>query len=431
VPAITFAAPGALTYNPERRIPYRPTSTVVVGATRGGSRALILSTLEPRLRKLCGFTFVERIQVGSGAQAATRSNPVQDPCAGSPARCTPRREQARNMDDAAFSVSASGRPRDERRFVGLSPARIPVIAPEARVVEAGGDAEIASYRGHRTAISRNCSRGPQNPPETKQLPSSRFVRFYHQAPRKPRSQGPLIALCTSRLRAGRLRCFLFCALYAQGHGLQLRRSSGDRARVRPCRYRDGKIASRASQEGHQCQATPSCAGEPGDPGYSLLISHEENEDVEGPLNRAPPDATATFESVISLTYSLRDSTGVFEKPDFALSPPRGEPAHQLRTARGEAESIELLGDRPYRSDGFSPPATLFYDVLAGQGRQMDLDFTPGGGPPSRGTCVSTGVPRPSRPRLDFSLNTSEIGLPFLLRSAAPADRARYSPFHIT
>src|SRR5262245_48591673 len=73
---------------------------------------------------------------------------------------------------------------------------------------------------------------------------------------------------------------------------------------------------------------------------------EENEEVEAKGNVRLQRAGDTL-SGPSLRYSLKDSTGSVEQPEFTLAP-RLRANQAPVTARGRAESIEVLGEDRYR-----------------------------------------------------------------------------------
>ncbi|HYS56843.1 MAG TPA: LptA/OstA family protein, partial [Burkholderiales bacterium] len=82
-----------------------------------------------------------------------------------------------------------------------------------------------------------------------------------------------------------------------------------------------------------------------------LTYHEGNEDVEARGNVRLQRNGDTLKGP-ALRYSIRDATGVFEKPDFTFTP-RANIDQQSVSARGQAETIEFLGVNQYRiTDGF-------------------------------------------------------------------------------
>jgi len=74
-------------------------------------------------------------------------------------------EQARNMNERSAVLLVGRRVHRDERRMRLAAAN-PVIAPEARVVGGGRDAEIAASEGHRKP-SPQLLYAVQNPPETK------------------------------------------------------------------------------------------------------------------------------------------------------------------------------------------------------------------------------------------------------------------------
>jgi LPS-assembly protein len=105
-----------------------------------------------------------------------------------------------------------------------------------------------------------------------------------------------------------------------------------------------------------------------------------------------------------LKYNVRQGTGVFEKPEFFLSP-RPKPDRLPVAGRGKAESIELRGeDRLRITDGTfttCKPGNDDWYVSAGQ---LDLDFGREVGTANAPKIYFKGVPIIQVPWLDFSLN---------------------------
>jgi LPS-assembly protein len=137
-----------------------------------------------------------------------------------------------------------------------------------------------------------------------------------------------------------------------------------------------------------------------------LKYQEENEDVEASGN-------VRFESggdVVSgpnLRYRIKDATGVFEKPDFTFAPrtPRASFGQQPVSARGQAESIEFLGEDQYRiKDGFFTSCKPGDDSWLIRADQLDLDFTREVGTARGGSVIFKGVPVIAAPAFDFPLN---------------------------
>jgi LPS-assembly protein len=199
---------------------------------------------------------------------------------------------------------------------------------------------------------------------------------------------------------------LFCsaAVYAQGQGLQLRRSSEDRGKtpVLPTILDADRIEGVA---GKDTKAQGSAILRRGDLSIRAdsLIYHEENEDVEARGNvRLQRNGDSL--SGPALTYSLRDATGFFEKPDFTFAP-RERPGQQPATARGQAESIEFLGENQYRiKDGFFTTCKPGDDGWLVRADELDLDFTREVGTARGGSVRFEGVSVIAAPAFDFSLD---------------------------
>src|SRR5262245_2610289 len=106
----------------------------------------------------------------------------------------------------------------------------------------------------------------------------------------------------------------------------------------------------------------------------------------------------------SLRYSLKDGTGFVEKPEFTLAPrPRANQAPV--EARGQAESIEVLGDDKYRvKDGFFTSCKPGDDGWYIKADQIDLDLERDVGTARGGGVYFEGLHVLSLPRFNFSLN---------------------------
>jgi LPS-assembly protein len=106
----------------------------------------------------------------------------------------------------------------------------------------------------------------------------------------------------------------------------------------------------------------------------------------------------------AVRYRLNDATGNFEKPDFSLAP-RSKGGLQPVTGRGQAESIEFVGENQYKiKDGYfttCKPGDNGWLVRAGE---LDLDFNRQVGTAHDATLVFEGVSLPGSPTIDFSLN---------------------------
>ncbi len=134
-----------------------------------------------------------------------------------------------------------------------------------------------------------------------------------------------------------------------------------------------------------------------------LIYHEGNEDVEA-LGNVRLQRGGDSLSGPSLRYSVRDSTGLFEKPDFTFAP-RPKPGEQPVSARGRAESIEFLGENQYRiKDGFFTTCKPGDDGWLVRADELDLDFTREVGTVRGGSVHFEGVSVIAAPSFDFALN---------------------------
>ena len=209
----------------------------------------------------------------------------------------------------------------------------------------------------------------------------------------------------SRARYAVLACALFdCAVvYAQGRGLQLPRSSDDRSL--PVVIDADRIEG---VSGKETTAQGNATLRKGDLSVRAdsLKYQEESEEVEASGN-------VRFESggnVVSgpnLRYRIPDATGMFEKPEFTFAPrvPRASFGQQPVSARGQAESIEFLGeDRIRIKDGFFTSCKPGDDSWLIRADQLDLDFTREVGTARGGSVIFKGVPIIAAPEFDFPLN---------------------------
>jgi LPS-assembly protein len=208
----------------------------------------------------------------------------------------------------------------------------------------------------------------------------------------------------ARLTALAIALFCSATVYAQGQGLQLRRApeNRDKTAVLPTILDADRIEGVA---GKDTRAQGNAVLRRGDLSIraNTLMYHEENEDVEARGNvRLQRNGDSL--SGPALTYSLRDATGFFEKPDFTLAP-RARPGQQAVAARGQAESIEFLGENQYRiKDGFFTTCKPGDDGWLVRADELDLDFTREVGTARGGSVRFEGVPVIAAPAFDFSLN---------------------------
>src|SRR5882762_10235672 len=154
--------------------------------------------------------------------------------------------------------------------------------------------------------------------------------------------------CSPARRAA-LALALSCsaAVYAQGQGLQLRSSSEQRSKAGalPIILDADRIEGVA---GKDTTAQGNASLRQGDLSIRAdsLTYHEEDEDVDARGDVRLQRNGDTLRGP-ALRYSIRDATGVFEKPDFTFKP-RPKAGQPPVTARGQAETIEFLGEGQYR-----------------------------------------------------------------------------------
>src|SRR6266571_1140000 len=210
----------------------------------------------------------------------------------------------------------------------------------------------------------------------------------------------------SSARCAALAIALSCsaAVYAQGQGLRLRGSSEERSKTGalPITLEADRIEGVA---GKDTNAQGNARLRRGDLSIRAdsLTYHEENEDVEARGNVRLQRGGDSL-SGPSLRYSVRDSTGLFEKPDFTFAP-RPKPGEQPVSARGRAESIEFLGENQYRiKDGFFTTCKPGDDGWLVRADELDLDFTREVGTARGGSVRFEGVTVIAAPAFDFSLN---------------------------
>src|ERR1700704_5536717 len=194
------------------------------------------------------------------------------------------------------------------------------------------------------------------------------------------------------------------AVYAQGQGLQPRSSSEQRPKTRalPIILDADRIEGVA---GKDTTAQGNASLRQGDLSIRAdsLTYHEGNEDVEARGDVRLQRNGDTLKGP-SLRYSIRDATGVFEKPDFTFTPlPK---TGQLPvSARGQAETIEFLGENQYRiKNGFFTTCKPGDDGWLVRADELDLDFMGEVGPARGGSVRFEGVSVIAAPAFDFSLN---------------------------
>src|SRR5216684_3355997 len=211
-----------------------------------------------------------------------------------------------------------------------------------------------------------------------------------------------------RARLAALAIALVCsaAVQAQGQGLQPRRSSEKPSRATPGALPITLDADRLEGvPGEETTAQGNATLRRGSLSIRAdsLKFREQNEDVEARGN-VRLEREGDVLTGPALKYQLRDATGVFEKPDFTFAP-RSRPDQQPVTARGQAESIELLGEKQFRiKDGFFTSCKPGDDGWLLRADELDLDFTREVGTARGGGVYFKGVHIIAAPSIDFSLN---------------------------
>ncbi|TMH90666.1 MAG: LPS-assembly protein LptD [Betaproteobacteria bacterium] len=242
-------------------------------------------------------------------------------------------------------------------------------------------------------------------------------------------------------RSAALALALSCsvAVTAQGQGLQPRSSSEQRSKTDalPIILDADRIEGVA---GKDTSAQGNASLRRGDLSIRAdsLTYHEGNEDVEARGNVRLQRNGDTLKGP-ALRYSIRDATGVFEKPDFTFTP-RAKTGQALFSARGQAESIELLGESQYRiKDGSFTSCKPGDDGWLVKADELELDFTRDAGTARGARVYFEGLPIIAAPSFDFSLNNQrksgflppsigvtgksgpEVGIPYYLNLAPNYD----------
>src|SRR5438309_2519365 len=211
-----------------------------------------------------------------------------------------------------------------------------------------------------------------------------------------------------RARLAALAIALVCsaAVQAQGQGLQPRRSLAKPSGVSPDSLPVTLDADRLEGvPGEETTAQGNATLRRGTTSIRAdsLKFREKNEDVEARGN-VRFESEGNVLTGPALKYQLRDATGVFEKPDFTFAP-RSRPEQQPVTARGNAESIEFLGEKQFRiKDGFFTSCKPGDDGWLLRADELDLDFTREVGTARGGGLYFKGVHVIPAPSIDFSLN---------------------------
>lgn len=134
-----------------------------------------------------------------------------------------------------------------------------------------------------------------------------------------------------------------------------------------------------------------------------LKYNEAEEDVEAKGN-------VRFESKgdvlrgTALKYHMRDSTGAVVKPEYSLAP-RVREGRQAVSARGQAESIEMIGEDQFLiKDGSFTSCKPGDDGWLLRADELNLDLTNDVGRVRGGSLYFEGVHVSSTPSFEFSLN---------------------------
>ena len=194
------------------------------------------------------------------------------------------------------------------------------------------------------------------------------------------------------------------AAYAQGQGVQLRSPSEQRSKTGalPIILDADRIEGVAGED-TTAQGNASLRQGNLSIRADSLTYHEANEDVEA-LGSVRLQRNGDTLSGPSLRYSIKDATGLFEKPDFTFTP-RAKAGQQPVSARGQAETMELLGENQYRiKDGFFTSCKPGDDGWLVKADELDLDFTRDVGTARGASVYFEGLRVIAAPSFDFSLN---------------------------
>ncbi len=211
-----------------------------------------------------------------------------------------------------------------------------------------------------------------------------------------------------RARLAALAIALACSatVQAQGQGLQPRRSPDKPSGVRPDSLPLTLDADRLEGvPGEETTAQGNATLRRGSLSIRAdsLKFREQSEDVEARGN-VRLEREGDVLTGPALKYRVRDATGVFEKPDFTFAP-HSKPGQRPVTARGQAESIELLGEKQFRiKDGSFTSCKPGDDGWFIRADELDLDFTREVGTARGGGVYFKGVHIIAAPSIDFSLN---------------------------
>jgi LPS-assembly protein len=210
---------------------------------------------------------------------------------------------------------------------------------------------------------------------------------------------------TARHAALAIALFGSAAAHAQGQGLQLQSPPVERSKTGAALPIVLDADSIEGVGGKDTTAQGNASLRRGELSIRAdsLIYHEENEEVEARGNVRLQRNGDTLKGP-ALRYSTRDATGLFEKPDFILTP-RAKSGQQPVSARGQAESIEFLGENQYRiKDGFFTSCKPGDDGWLVRADELDLDFTREVGTARGASVYFEGLRVLAAPSFDFSLN---------------------------
>ena len=190
----------------------------------------------------------------------------------------------------------------------------------------------------------------------------------------------------------------------QGQGLQLQRS-GDGAKPEPSAPITLDADRIEGVSGGDTTAEGNANLRRGDLSIraNLLRYSETNEEVQANGNVRVERGGDTL-SGPAVRYSLKDSTGEIEKPEFTLAP-RIRANQAPVAARGQAESVEFIGEEKYRiKDAFFTSCKPGDDGWYIKADELDLDFTRDVGTARGAKVYFEGARLLWAPTMDFPLS---------------------------
>src|SRR6266704_788547 len=245
----------------------------------------------------------------------------------------------------------------------------------------------------------------------------------------------------SLARRAALALALSCsaAVYAQGQGLWAPSASDQRPTTGASRIiRDADRIEGVAGKDTTAQGNASLRRGDLSIRADSLTYHEGDEEVEARGDVRLRRNGDTLKGP-ALRYSIRDATGLFEKPDFTFTS-RAKAGQQPVSARGAAETIELLGEGQYRiKDGFFTSCKPGDDGWLVKADELELDFTRDVGTARGASVYFEGLRIIAAPSFDFSLNNQrksgflppsigvtgksgpEVGIPYYLNLAPNYD----------